>query len=286
MWPRVPPEVLIFDEPLIDEAARLISTSERIVAFSGAGMSEESGIPTFRDPGGLWDRYDPGDIGIGDIFSGLASGAASPETAIQFISEFLSCFEGARPNPGHSALVELEAMGILRTVITQNIDNLHREAGNTSVIEVHGNVCRLSCFSCGGGVTLERGELLAMGWGLVELLGRMDLEGVMKLVSKCPCGGACRPDVVAFGEPVQDLYLAHLEAGNADLMLVLGTSGVVYPAAAIPSEAKMAGARLIEINASGSCFPGISDLVITGRTGEVLPVIIERVRVLRDLPGR
>lgn len=268
------------DERLIEEAARLISGSRRAVAFSGAGMSEESGIPTFRDPGGLWDRYDPGEIGGGDIFTSLLSGTSSPETATRFISEFLSCFESARPNPGHLALKELEDMGILRSVITQNIDNLHSEAGNTRVVEVHGNVCRLSCLSCSGRVQLEREECLAMGQELVALLGNMDIAGVMKLVSRCPCGGVCRLDVVAFGEPVQDLHRAHLEADSADLMLILGTSGVVYPAASIPAGAKKAGAPLIEINATGSYFPEIVDLGITGKTGAVLPDIISRVRGL------
>ena len=273
----------MFDEPMIYQAARLVSASERIVAFSGAGMSEESGIPTFRDPGGLWDRYDPDETGGGDIFAALMSGASSLETTTKFVSEFVSVFEIARPNPGHVALKKLEEIGLLSSVITQNIDNLHREAGNELVIEVHGNICRMVCLGCGRKTVHARDEFLAMGRRLVELLESGNLSGLLELVQVCDCGGMSRLDVVGFGEPVQDMHQAYLEARECDLMLVLGTSGVVFPAASIPPHAKKAGANLIEINATGSCFPGLADLSIIGRTGEVLPYIIERVLSLRGL---
>ncbi len=264
-----------------EEAAGLISGSERLVAFTGAGVSEESGIPTFRDPGGLWDRYDPDELAGGDIFSGLMNGSAVPGATFQFISEFLSCYEKAAPNPGHLAMGELEEMGILRSVITQNIDNLHREAGNSNVIEVHGNVCRLACMACGGKVHLEREELLSMGRVLLELLGAGDIAGLIQLVSRCSCGGACRLDVVGFGEAVQDMPQAAYEAKTCDLMLILGTSGVVWPAASLPGRAKQEGAKLIEINASGCCFGDIIDIGIVGKTGEVLPRIVELARGMR-----
>jgi NAD-dependent deacetylase len=265
----------------IEKAADLLNSSRRVVAFSGAGMSEESGIPTFRDPGGLWDRYDPGELGGGDIFSSLSGGGSSLETTTRFVSEFVSVFEKAQANPGHRALRELEEIGLLRSVITQNIDSLHHVAGNTRVIEVHGNVCRMVCLGCGGKVMLGRDEFIAMGRRLVDLLEASDLGGVFDLVRGCDCGGVRRLDVVAFGEPVQELHRAYSEAEDCDLMLVLGTSGVVYPAASIPPRAKQAGAALVEINATGSYFPGIVDLGITGKTGEVLPRIVDRVRELR-----
>ena len=269
------------DYKLIEEAAMLISGAGRLVAFSGAGVSEESGIPTFRDPGGLWDRYNPSEIGSGDIFAEALSGSPIPDATFQFVSEFISCFEKTGPNPGHEALGRLEEMGILRAVITQNIDNLHREAGNSNVIEVHGNVYRLACMMCRNSVVLDRDEFLCAGRDLIECLGKNDLAGLIKLASRCNCGGVYRLDVVNFGEPVQDLPRAVLEAKNCDLMLILGTSGVVWPAATLPGHAKKAGAKLVEINATDCCFPDITDVGIVGKTGEILPRIVELVRGMR-----
>src|SRR4030042_5209781 len=192
-------------EGLIDEAALIIGRANNLVAFSGAGVSEESGIPTFRDPGGLWGRFDPMELGGGDIFTPIFSGAGISRAAVAFVSEMLAVLEKARPNPGHYSLGELESMGILRSVITQNIDNLHREGGNSRVIEVHGNIFRLVCMVCGTKISLSREELFAMGAELVGLMQRGDLPGIIKLVSRCPaCGGPCRLDVVGFGEPGHD----------------------------------------------------------------------------------
>ena len=265
---------------MIEDAASIIAWANRLVAFSGAGMSEESGIPTFRDPGGLWDRFDPLELGGGDIFTSMFSGAEIPQAAVDFVSEMMTVLDRARPNPGHYALGELEKMGILRSVITQNIDNLHREAGNSRVIEVHGNLFRLVCLACGHKMLLEREELFAMGGEMVELMKRQDLQGIIELVTRCPCGGACRLDVVGFGEPVQDMGEAMAEARNADVLLILGTSGMVYPAAYIPEHAKKTGAKLIEINATGCYFPGLVNIGITAKTGEALPRIVERVKKL------
>lgn len=267
-------------ERLIEEAARLINGCERLVAFSGAGVSEESGIPTFRDPGGLWDRFDPYELGGGDIFSAIMRGSV-PQAAVDFVSEMVAVLEKAHPNPGHHALAELERLGILKTVITQNIDNLHREAGNTHVIEVHGNVYRLFCMGCGNKILLERDDLHAMGWQLVELLGKGDIQGLIALVSRCDCGGVCRLDVVGFGEPVQELGQAIYESKTADGFLILGTSGEVYPANTLPDYAKQAGARIVEINPTGCYFPHLVDVSIRGKTGEILPLIVEKIREIR-----
>jgi NAD-dependent deacetylase len=271
------------NEDLISEAASIIGRSRRLVAFSGAGVSEESGIPTFRDPGGLWDRFDPLELGGGDIFTSMFSGASIPQAAVDFVAEMVAVLERAHPNPGHYALGELEQMGILKSVITQNIDNLHRDGGNTRVIEVHGNLFRLVCMACENKVMLEREELFAMGRELVGLMTKRDLEGIIKLVSRCPnCGGACRLDVVGFGEPVQDMGLAMAEARDCDTLLILGTSGMVYPAAYVPEHAKKTGAKLIEINATGCYFPDLVDVGIVGKTGEILPPIVERVKDIKS----
>ena len=269
------------DEISILEAANLISQAEKLVAFSGSGVSAESGIPTFRDPGGLWDRYDADELGGGDVFGSLLSGNI-PAAAVDFISEMIKVLEQAHPNPGHLALAELEDMGILRTVITQNIDNLHSEAGNTNVIEVHGNAYRLACLSCGAKMYLNRDELFSMGWEMVELMRNNDLPGIIQIMTRCYCGGISRLDVVGFGEPVQDLPEAIYETQMSDVFLILGTSGVVWPAASLPGHAKRVNAKLIEINANEICFPSIVDISILGRTGEVLPEIVKSVRSLRS----
>jgi len=268
-------------EHLMDEAALIVGRASNLVAFSGAGISEESGIPTFRDPGGLWDRFDPLELGGGDVFTSIFSGAGISQAAIGFVSEMLEVLQKARPNPGHFALGELESMGILRSVITQNIDNLHREGGNSRVIEVHGNIFRLVCMVCATKISLSREELFAMGAELVGLMQRGDLPGIIKLVSICPaCGGPCRMDVVGFGEPVQDMALAMSEARSSDVLLILGTSGMVYPAAYIPEHAKKTGAKIVEINATGCCFQSLADVGIVGKTGDILPRIVERVKKL------
>lgn len=264
----------------IEYAAELVSAAGNLVAFTGAGVSQESGIPTFRDPGGLWDRYDPMELGTGDIFSELMSGRINDAT-IGFMSEILSCFETAAPNPAHLALGELQKMGILRSVITQNIDDLHREAGNTRVIEVHGNLQRLVCLKCGNKYPLDREEFLSVGHELILSLQAGNLAGVVELVSRCYCGGMCRLDVVGFGEPVQDMLRAAQESRSCDVMLILGTSGVVWPAASLPGQAKSAGAKLVEINATECCFPDLVEVGIIGRAGEVMPMILELVRRMR-----
>ena len=268
------------EERLIEEAAAIIAAANRLVAFSGAGMSEESGIPTFRDPGGLWDRFDPLELGGGDIFTSMFSGSGIPQAAVEFVSEMVDVLERAQPNPGHYVLGELERMGILRSVVTQNIDNLHREAGNSRGIEVHGNLYRLICMACGRRMMLGREELFDLGRRLVDLMRGQDLQGIIELVSMCPCGGACRLDVVGFGEPVQDMGQAMTEARESDVLLILGTSGMVYPAAYVPEHAKKTGSKLIEINVTGCCFPGLDNVEIIAKTGEALPRILERVREL------
>lgn len=271
------------EQKLVEQAAAIIRGSSRLVAFSGAGVSEESGIPTFRDPGGLWDRFDPMELGGGDVFTSLLGGAGISEAAADFVAEMMAVLEKATPNPGHHALGELERMGILRSVITQNIDNLHREGGNSRVIEVHGSLFRLACMVCSARMQLSHDELLVLGRELVGLMRKGDLQAIIRLVSRCvKCGGPCRLDVVGFGEPVQSMGAAMSEARSADVLLILGTSGMVYPAAYIPEHAKNAGASIIEINATGTYFPALADVGIVGKTGEVLPLIVERVKEMRD----
>lgn len=259
----------------IDQVASVIAGAKRLVAFTGAGISAESEIPTFRDPGGLWDRYDP------QIISG-ASGymtGSLPKVIRDFLKEILTTLEGASPNPAHLALAELERMDILRAVITQNIDNLHYESGNTTVIEVHGNFYRLKCLSCGKKFKLTKGkELSHVMRQLIEMEAEDAVE-VARLMPACQqCGGLTRFDVVNFGEPVQAFGQAEDAARSCDVMLALGTSGVITPAAFLPGYAKGSGATVIEINATGRYFPGVSDYSIAAKAGEVMPRIVAAVR--------
>lgn len=258
----------------IHDVASLIAGAKRLVAFTGSGISAESGIPTFRDPGGLWDRYDPDRLGT----AGVATMGSLTKEGREFLQEMLATLEGAMPNPGHLALAELERMGLLRTVITQNIDNLHWEAGNTRVIEVHGNFYRLRCLTCGSTFKLARGKELRSMMEQLVTAEEGDMLELSQMMPRCQCGGLTRFDVVHFGEPVQDFPEAELEAQSCDVMLTLGTSGVVTPAALLPGYAKRAGAKIVEINATGSYFSQIDDFAIVAKAGEALPKVVEAVR--------
>ena len=259
------------------QAAEIIAAGKKVVAFSGAGMSAESGIPTFRDPGGIWDQFDPEEVGTA---TGLVETALrNPAVIRRFLTEALDTFERSSPNLGHLGLAELERLGKLRVVITQNIDNLHREAGNTHVIEVHGNVYRARCLACGRKQLVDR---TLIHQRLRALLNQesFDLIALAGVFPQCLCGSATRPDVVMFGEPVQQLHEAYAEAATCDVMIVLGTSGAVYPAAALPHEASQHGAKLIEINPTENCFHPITDIFIQEKTGEGMPKLVAMVKEL------
>lgn len=267
-------------EKEIRKAAEILSNAKNAAASCGAGVSAESGIATFRDPGGVWEKLNPAEVGTA---SGLVN-ALNKNAArfIPFFIELLEAFEQAEPNPAHSALGELEKMGILKTVITQNIDNLHLEAGNTDVIEVHGNGFRLACLSCANTDTCERKELIASVKEKLRNLSEYSLSTLSTLLPQCSrCGKITRPDVVMFGEMVKDIPRAFDVAKKADAMLAIGTSGVVYPAAYLPFEAKGAGAPVIVVNPNENPFARISDAYIPLKAGEAMPQILEAVKALR-----
>jgi NAD-dependent deacetylase len=260
----------------IQKAAEILSQAKSAVIFSGAGMSAESGIATFRDPGGLWDRFDPAEVGTAaGIMSLLSEGG---DTIREIIREVVETFKLARPNAGHLALAELERMGMVRSVITQNIDNLHREAGSTRVFEVHGNLYRFRCLNCENKFFVDRSDFLERLGDIARGSGPLSLEGIMERVPRCSCGGVSRPDVVMFGESVQELGEAIFEAHQSDVMLILGTSGVVYPAAMVPQEARKAGAVLIEINPTEVVFASKNDVYIREKAAVALPLIVEEVK--------
>jgi len=264
---------------LYEDAARIIARAKNLVAFTGAGISAESGIPTFRDPGGIWDQFDPTEVGTTGGF--LAMISRKPERIRVFLKQTMETFERAGPNPGHKGLVELEKMGILRSVVTQNIDDLHGIAGNKQVFEVHGNLYRRRCMGCGRAEKSGRDELISKLRTALQTepfeIGALASE----IFKRCDCGGMMRIDVVMFGEPVQELAESYHEASQCDVMLVLGTSGVVYPAAGVPIEAKRKGAKLIEINPNMNAFASMTDIYIREKSGDAMPRIVDLVRELR-----
>ena len=246
----------------MERAAELIAQARRGVAFTGAGVSAESGIPTFRGEGGLWRRYDP--VKVASIESFLEDPSSYWEVARERGRESLA----ARPNAGHEALATLESAGHLAAVVTQNTDGLHRDAGSANVIELHGSGRRVRCLDCGSEEPRQ------------DVQARLDRE----LPPRClTCGGIhIKPTVVFFGEamPVAATAEAFDLARRCDLMLVVGSSLVVHPAAGVPEAAVAAGAPLVIVNAEPTPLDDAAAAVILGRSGEVLPRLLELASAL------
>ena len=243
----------------VDRAAALLGVARSAVALTGAGVSAESGIPTFRGVGGLWTKYDPVKVSSIDTF------LANPNGYWEVARERGGIALAARPNPGHVALAALESLGRLLAVITQNTDGLHQAAGSRRVVELHGSGRTVECLECGA--REPRSDVQA----------RLDVE----MPPRCrKCGGALlKPTVVFFGEamPPAAVGEAYDLAGSADVMLVVGSSLVVYPAADVPLAAVRAGARLIVVNAEPTPFDRLAEVVVHGRSGEVLPQIVQLI---------
>ena len=204
--------------------ADLLVTTQECVVLSGAGISAESGIPTFRTKGGLWDKFDPAVYASIDVFK------KDPSKYWLIRGEFIKNYDAYQPNPAHFALADLEKMGIVRHVITQNIDGLHIKAGSRRVTEIHGSLREIHCLQC-------RREYIAPNVPPGS-------------PPQCECGGVLKPNTVLFGEslPADALERAYREAATCRSMLLIGTSAVVYPAAYLPSLAQQSGATIIEIN--------------------------------------
>jgi len=250
-----------------------------VSASCGAGISAESKIPTFRDPGGLWDQINPMEAGTA---KGLVRAfQKKSDVIIPILMKMLGRFERAEPNSGHLALFDLEEMGILQTVITQNIDNLHQEAGTTDLIEVHGNLFRMVCLSCGQEKEVDRKQYIQNLRNRLSSITVYDLDSLISLAAVCDhCRSVMRPDVVMFGEAVKSLSRAVTVSMQSEVMLVLGTSGVVYPAASFPLEAKKTGAKIIVINPVENGFGHCSDVYIPMKTGDALPAIVDKIKYL------
>jgi NAD-dependent deacetylase len=243
-----------------DALAELIRRRQPCVVLTGAGVSTESGIPDFRSPTGLWAQFDPMEYASIEVFR------RDPRKVWTFYKPRLAMLHGAEPNAAHRALAELERLGFVHAVITQNIDRLHERAGSIEVVEVHGSIRTSSCPGCGERYPLER---------VLEVLEHEDAPA-------CPaCGEILKPDVVFFGEllPVEQIERAFELAREASLMLVVGSALEVHPVAGLPSETLSTGGELAIVNEGATPFDSRAALRIGDRAGEVL------ARVAAELGG-
>lgn len=244
---------------LILRAAKDLAMSKYSVALTGAGISVESGIPPFRGKGGLWEKIDPMEFAHIDAF------LQDPVKVWKvLIKEMKDVVDKAKPNDAHKGLAHLESVGILKTIITQNVDGLHQKAGSTDVIEFHGNFAWQRCMECHSRCQTREIDMSQMP-------------------PRCQCGGIYRPEVIFFGEmiPPQHLKRSQSVAVQCDIMLVVGTSATVQPAAYMPVVAKESGAKIIEINPDPTPLTGqISDYLIQGNAGEVTNRILNALASL------
>lgn len=241
-------------EETVKKAAREICQSTKTIALTGAGISVESGIPDFRSAGGLWERFNPMEYGTIGAFQ------ANPEKVWQMLQEVSDLLASARPNPAHTGLGRLQELGLLHTIITQNVDYLHQEGGATRVIEYHGNAKTLACIWCNQRYDSD------------ELGGQIP--------PKCSCGKILKPDVVFFGEPIpiRALQESYELASSCRALLIVGTSGEVAPANTIPETAKRAGATIIEVNVEPTVLTEyLTDIFLQGKASEMVTELVSEV---------
>lgn len=244
------------EDPLIEQAAQALANTSNAVAVTGAGISVESGVPDFRSADGLWARYPPQEFATMDAFY------ENPDKVWTMWYELAEQLGGVKPNPAHYALAELEAMDRLKAVITQNIDALHQHAGSKTVIEYHGNADEIMCPAC-------------------ARRRSMDLSQRALGAPRCECGGYMKPSVILFGEVIPEyaLHTSDMLARGCDVLIVVGTSAQVYPAASLPYVAKESGATVIECNTEITSFTHtVTDLFLQGPAGTTLPKLVARVK--------
>jgi len=239
-----------FDKTLIEK----LRTSKSIVFFTGAGISAESGIPTFRGKDGIWNKLKPEELANFDAF------LKNPELVWEWYKHRKQIIKESKPNAGHLAIAEAQNIFPKVSVVTQNIDNLHRRAGSKTVYELHGNIERNYCIRC---KTFYNEEL--------------DFSNGVPI---CKCGGLIRPDVVWFGEvlPEDQFNLSEKAAEDSDIFFIIGTSAVVYPAASLIFTAKQSGAYLIEVNIEETEISRFVDKSLFGLSGIILPALIKEVQ--------
>jgi NAD-dependent deacetylase len=239
----------------IQEAARKLREADYVTAFTGAGISVESGIPPFRGENGLWSKYDPSLFHI-DYFK------RNPAEGWQLIKDvFYATFKEAEPNAAHRALAEMEKEGFLQATITQNIDNLHHKAGSEHIIEYHGNSRNVECLRCGA-------------------VKEVDESLLREVPPRCSCGGLLKPQFIFFGEPIPGEAVAESEqvVSATDVMILIGTTGVIYPAAMIPQQAAAEGSYIIEVNPAFSDYTNtVTNLFIQAPAAQALPRLREQL---------
>ncbi len=225
----------------------MLAEARSIAVLTGAGVSAESGVPTFRGAAGLWRQFRPEDLATPEAF------ARDPKLCWEWYDWRRGLIANVLPNPGHAALAKLEC-----TLITQNVDGLHQSAGSKNVIEVHGSIWLLRCTECG------------RAW--------QDFSPSLEIPPHCDCGGLARPGVVWFGENLNPKVWAAAERAvrTCDVLLVAGTSAVVYPAAGLVPLARSAGATIIEINLEATALSHSVDFAFTGASGVILPQLVDR----------
>lgn len=233
-----------------DRLKSLLTKGTRVVVLTGAGISAESGVPTFRGEEGLWKKFRPEELATFDAFM------ANPELVWEWYEYRRKIVEEIKPNPGHLALVDFQNHFDQFDLITQNVDGLHHEAGSRNVVELHGNIRKNKCIQCG-----KKYESLE--------------ETIEGTPPECPCGGKIRPDVVWFGEMLPQDAIRHAfeVSERCDLFFSVGTSAVVHPAASLPSIAKRSGAFVAEVNVSPTEISHLVDETLLGKSGEILPTL-------------
>ncbi len=241
-----------------EELQKILRSARDVVALTGAGISAESGIPTFRGNDGLWSKLNPEELANFDAF------LRNPELVSEWYEHRRQITRESKPNPAHYALVEMEKSFRSFTVITQNIDNLHKRAGSKTVAELHGNIERNYCLGCGKRYDGEE----------------FDRNGSFRCSE---CGGLIRPDIVWFGEmlPEDEWALAEEAAQRADVMFVVGTSSVVYPAAELPMTVRRNGGKIVEVNIEETPLSDSADFSFKGSASMVLSEITDEIKELR-----
>jgi len=238
-------------ERLVD----LLKSTPKVAILTGAGISAESGVPTFRGEEGLWKKFRAEELATVEAFM------QNPQLVWEWYMYRRKLMSQVKPNPGHYALVDMENHFDDFTLITQNVDSLHRTAGSRNMLELHGNISLNKCFECGkpyeDEVDFNKGE-----------------------IPRCECGGRIRPDVVWFGEllPAHAISGALEASERAELFFSVGTSALVHPAASMPLTAKRNGAYLVEINIEPTPLSEIADCALYGKSGEILPMIVEKIK--------
>jgi len=237
----------------LEQAKLWLQEAESVTAFTGAGISAESGIPTFRGADGLWNKYKPEELATPEAF------ARNPKLVWEWYDWRRSLIARTRPNAAHKALAELEMQKPRFTLITQNVDGLHDLAGSRRILKLHGDIWRMRCTGCNANFPNRKTPL-------------------PRIPPHCACGALLRPAVVWFGEPLPDGLMQEAEHAIAqtDVFLIVGTSAVVFPAANLIFYAKQAGARIIEINTESTAATELAGCVLQGPAAELLPKLLSR----------